>query len=381
MESAVIYIGISQSIFAAVLMFIKRPLNIADKILGFWLITIALLFIENAFKLKAGISHEVSLWPISINLLLSYPPFLFLYAKYITNQYTKFKQKDLLYFSPSFISFILVSVQYDPSISNLSEFAFYYNKLYITRRILGLSMVVFLWLYTIGAVRIISFYKKQISNTYSFDSHKISLTWLFILVISIFIYFHVMLVASRYDEKFFILEHLEVFRSGALLIFVYIASLWGFKQRQLISISKPAGLTKAVQFKKSDPDRYQKSGLKNDQAEEYLNKLVNYMNESEAWKDNELSVAKLSEHTGIAKHYITQVLNENLKKNFYTFVNEYRTEYAKELIESKQHEAWSFVAIAYESGFNSKTAFNSFFKKYTSMTPTEYKNQVSKSSK
>jgi AraC-like DNA-binding protein len=380
MESAVIFIGISQSIFAAVLMFIKRPLNVADKILGFWLIAIALLFIENAFKIRENLSHEVSLWPISINLLLTYPQFLFLYAKYITKQYAKFKRKDLVHFLPTLIGIIIVAIQYDPSISNLTELAFHYKKLEFTRSFLGISMIVCIWLYTLASTRLIYYYKKQRSNAYSFDSHTISLTWLFVVVISIFIYFHVMIISTRYDERFFILEHLELFRSGTLLIFVYIVSLWGLKQRQLISISRPVSLNKAITFKESDPDRYQKSGLKDDQAEVYLQKLIEYMDKAEAWKDNELSVAKLSEETGIPKHYITQVLNENLKKNFYTFVNEYRTEYAKKLIASEQYEAWSFVAIAYESGFNSKTAFNSFFKKYTDMTPTEYRNQISTTS-
>ena len=100
------------------------------------------------------------------------------------------------------------------------------------------------------------------------------------------------------------------------------------------------------------------------------------MTQSEAWKDNELSVAKLSEQTDIPKYYITQILNEKLQKNFYTFVNEYRTEYAKQLIKSPKYANWSLLAIAYECGFNSKSAFNNFFKKYCDMTPSEYKNQI-----
>lgn len=97
------------------------------------------------------------------------------------------------------------------------------------------------------------------------------------------------------------------------------------------------------------------------------------MEKTEAWKDNELTVAKLSKQTQIPKHHITQVLNEILQKNFFTFVNEYRIEYAKTLIKSPKHQSWSFVAIAYECGFNSKTAFNNFFKKYTEMTPSEFR--------
>ena len=116
-----------------------------------------------------------------------------------------------------------------------------------------------------------------------------------------------------------------------------------------------------------------KSGLKDSQASHYARLLVDSMEQQKAWKDTELSIAGLSFLTGIPKHHITQTLNEYMGKNFYTFVNEYRAEYAKYLISSKQHANWSFVAIAFESGFNSKTAFNVFFKKYTGQTPSEYR--------
>ncbi len=161
--------------------------------------------------------------------------------------------------------------------------------------------------------------------------------------------------------------------NGIQLLFIYLLSYFGFRQQHLIPDRKPVVLSKFL-FKDSDPERYQKSGLKEiSKVEEYLKKLVNDMNKLEPWKDNELSVAKLSEITGIPKHYITQILNDNLQKNFYTFVNEYRTEYAKKLIVSPAYSHWSIVAIAYESGFNSKAAFNNFFKKYTGITPSEFK--------
>lgn len=85
----------------------------------------------------------------------------------------------------------------------------------------------------------------------------------------------------------------------------------------------------------------------------------------------------MSEQTNILSHHITQVLNENLNKNFNTFINEYRVEYAKKLIKSSKYESWSFLSISFESGFNSKATFNTFFKKYTGMTPSEFKKDES----
>ena len=372
MISAILYIGISQSIFAAILFFLKRPLSIADKILGVWLIAISCMFILNVIKQSFNVYDDT--WPISVNLTLTFPQFLYLYSKYITKEYNRFSVSDFWHFSPSIIGITTIAIFYNPEITDLNSFAQHYSNLLMPRRITGHLFVVCLWVYTIGALINILRYRKQIGNFYSFQSKKISLDWLIVVVISFFSLYHVIIISTSFHVKIEYLNNIELFRSGALLLFVYILSFWGLKQQQLIFQHKSVQLNQGTEFQKSNSVSYKKSGLKDKQAEIYLQKLIDYMNHSEAWKDPELSVAKLSEETDTPKHYVTQVLNEHLQKNFYTFVNEYRTENAKKLILSQEYENWSFIAVAYECGFNSKTAFNNFFKKHTNMTPTEFKN-------
>lgn len=372
MDLAIIYIGASQSIFAAILMLIKRPLNIADKILGAWLSAIACMFILNVIKYHTQITEDI--WPISINIYITFPQFMYLYSKYITREYTKFNRYDFLHFLPSVIGVIIISFYFNSQINDLKSFVNHYHDLTLPRSIIAYMYYIVLWIYAIGAFVNIYRYKKQINNLYSFESYKINLSWLLLVVISDFLILNFIIIISTFHYRNEFLEHIEIFRSGSLLFFVYVLSFWGFKQQQLISSSSSVSLNINTKFKESNPERYQKSGLKDKQAEIYLQKLINYMNHSKAWKNPELSIAKLSEETNTPKHYVTQVLNEHLQKNFYTFVNEYRTENAKKLILSPEYENWSFIAIAYECGFNSKTAFNNFFKKYTNMTPTEFKN-------
>ncbi len=378
MLSQIIFIGVSQSAFISVLMFIKKSLSIADKILGCWLVSIAMLFMVNIFKLQAEVPRSFQLWPFSLTLLLAFPQFLYLYAKYISTQYRKFDKREFLHFLPSFILLLIIIILYDHNISNLLDLAIYYDNFSIIESIFGIVMQINVWIYTFMACRKIYLYKKQKSNIYSFDSTSVNLNWLYVVIIFFFIYFHVMLIASSVDQFISVVKNLEYFRSGSLLVFVYVVSFWGIKQQQLMSINKPVSLNKVLTLKTNNSDRYQKSGLREENAKDYLQQLVNYMKVSEPWKDNKLSLAKLSEQTNIPKHHITQILNEYLNKNFYTFINEYRTEYAKQLILSSKSEKWSFISIAYECGFNSKTAFNSFFKKYTTMTPSEFKNSKMK---
>lgn len=373
MEMAILYIGASQSLFAAFFSFFKKPLSHADKILGGWLITISLLFMLNIVKKNAQVSED--LWPISVNISMALPSFMYLYSKYITKAYEKFDLKDIFHFTPSFVGLFIVAIYYSPEIVSISTLANYYDKLFVLRQVIGWLFILCLWIYSIGAIKRIYQYKKQIGNVYSFESPGINLAWLQIVVVSYFILYHFIIVISGYEIDVAHIDDVEIFRSGTLLVFVYILSFGGMRQQQLISEDYSINLNQTTEILKSNVNQYVRSKLKDDQVEEYLKRLINHMNTYEAWKDNELSIAKLSEQAGIPRHYITQVLNQNLQKNFNTFVNEYRIEYAKKLITSKKYSNWSFIAVAFESGFNSKATFNSFFKKYTGKTPTEYKNK------
>ena len=64
-----------------------------------------------------------------------------------------------------------------------------------------------------------------------------------------------------------------------------------------------------------------------------------------------------------------------LRQNFYDYVNGCRIEEAKRLLQDAIHRKKTVLNILYEAGFNSKSAFNLAFKKYTGMTPTEFKNR------
>ncbi len=89
-----------------------------------------------------------------------------------------------------------------------------------------------------------------------------------------------------------------------------------------------------------------------------------------------LTIHDLSRKTGISRHHITQVLNEKYKRNFFTFINEYRVKEVMERFSDPKYNNYTILAIAFDSGFNSKTTFNSFFKSQTGMTPSEYREKM-----
>ena len=59
--------------------------------------------------------------------------------------------------------------------------------------------------------------------------------------------------------------------------------------------------------------------------------------------------------------------------------SQYRINHVKKLFEDKEYFNSTIINIAYDSGFNSKSAFNTAFKKQTGMTPSAYRKQIGQS--
>ena len=122
--------------------------------------------------------------------------------------------------------------------------------------------------------------------------------------------------------------------------------------------------------------RYRNSPLSLEAQKAYLAKIKRVMEIEELYLNPNLSPIQLAEATSIKPHYISQIINELLNKNFYTFVNEYRVKAVKQsMIDSNQHYK-TLLALGLEAGFNGKSSFNRIFKEHTGQTPSQYKKQI-----
>jgi ligand-binding sensor domain-containing protein/AraC-like DNA-binding protein len=119
--------------------------------------------------------------------------------------------------------------------------------------------------------------------------------------------------------------------------------------------------------------KYKNSTLDPQKAEECLKKLLQLLDVQKLYKDETLSLNTLSGKLSIAPRYLSQITNELLNKNFRDLINNYRIEEAKEMFLHPGKNDFSILEVAFEVGFNSKEVFNRCFKKYTGMTPSEFK--------
>lgn len=109
-----------------------------------------------------------------------------------------------------------------------------------------------------------------------------------------------------------------------------------------------------------------------DSADELLSKLNVLMEKDKIYCEAELSLSRLAERIGTKSHILSKLLNEHYEQSFRDFVNAYRVAEFIELANAGSLEKLTYLGLAHEVGFNSKSTFNLAFKKITNRSPREY---------
>lgn len=109
-----------------------------------------------------------------------------------------------------------------------------------------------------------------------------------------------------------------------------------------------------------------------DKSAEYATRLLTYFSEKEPFLDSELSLRSLADQIEIHPNQLSWLINEKLNKNFNEFVNHYRVEVFKRIAKDPKNAAITILGLTYDCGFNSKTVFNTYFKKETGVTPKQF---------
>jgi len=119
--------------------------------------------------------------------------------------------------------------------------------------------------------------------------------------------------------------------------------------------------------------KYQKSTLREEDKNAILLKVETEMENNKYYLSNLASLEGLSKLITTGKHHVSQVINEKLQMNFFELLAKYRVEEAKRILLADEERKVTMEDLADRVGYNSKSSFNSAFKKFTGVTPSEFR--------
>ncbi|WP_347925112.1 AraC family transcriptional regulator [Pontimicrobium sp. SW4] len=130
-----------------------------------------------------------------------------------------------------------------------------------------------------------------------------------------------------------------------------------------LALTNTEGIPKAYVKKKKDSKELYK----------IAKEAKDYIISQKVFLDPDLNLQSLSKSINTNSNYLSKAIHLSYKINFSDFINQFRIEYAKQLIQNKKYEMYTLEAIAKESGFKSISTFNRSFQKVEKMTPSNYK--------
>jgi len=227
--------------------------------------------------------------------------------------------------------------------------------------------------YAIASYRLLNHYQNVTQQNFAYKK-KIDLNWLkhFILGIGVIFGFAILLAVLQEWVGLQFGFNTDIVFYSLIILFIFYLGYSGIMHQGIFSSAETP--VKLVEPKNSG--EYKNSGLKEEEALEYHHELLRLMKSEKPYLEPKLSLVSLADYLDMSPNHLSQVINQYEGKNFYDFVNQYRVEEFKERALSPENKNFSLLAIAFDSGFNSKSSFNEVFKKYVGKTPTQYLNSV-----
>lgn len=317
---------------------------------SFWLEEIAHLIIGQTFSMNSIIVLKI--------IQFISPIVFYISIRCFTNPEFKIGARGVLFLLLPFIFTTLLIL--DPILPvNLNPVLYYFMPLH------GLA-------YILLSLLKIRKHKRDIKQ-FTSNTSEIDLEWLKYIVWASLL---LVIGITTFNVLFFDAP-LNLFMNALTYIVIIITAYFALKQKEIFPSDVQERADALLLVREPNSEIYQNKLLSDEKLVDVKYLLNNLIIDEELYLDLELSLGKLAKRLDISSHQLSYVINKGYNQNFYSFVNKFRIEKAKKLLLDKELDKYSIVGIAYESGFNSKTTFNTLFKKTTGMTPSEYKKRNS----
>jgi len=360
-------LGIVESLFFFLILLLKKKKSNSDIILSVWLIIFALHFIFPYFIYK-DFPRYVHLSGMDSGIMVLHSILLYIYTKSLLSRNKKFCNKIGVHISVFIISNLII-IPYI-IIDEELKVEFYNNTLDLPLKVWIPSVIIsFLFLfYLFTTIWFLIKHKNQLKNEFSY-LEKLDLNWVKYLTIGLLVFYIALtLVGSVLYALNISIYNIDYYIYALLVVFIFGIGFFGIKQQNVFSnLNIYDNNLKNLNNKKHSVAQ----NIISKEEEKFSRNLQEFMSSEKAYLNNDLSLYDLANMLNVKPHYLSYILNNVLKTNFYEFVNFFRVEEMKSQL-NKHYKEFTILGIALESGFNSKATANRIFKHYTGKTPSQY---------
>lgn len=349
--------------------------RVANRLLAALVGALSLMLLLGVLEMRWGLSSHPHLLALTTPLPFLFGPLLYLYVTALTRPAERFEARWLFHGLPfaAVVLFLLEGfyLRSGPEKLALAQ-AHMAGHGEPALRVFDALQAVQATGYLVGSWIALRRYDRKIEGYFS-DVARIDLRWLMGMVLahagvwSIVVGGRVLEVAGVAPMSLQgVSQAIQV--GSALVVFAtgYV-SLWQpelFEKAQAARAAEPA---------RRPLPKYQRNRVDDREAAELARKLTAHMEERKPYRDGALTLQALADAVGATPHLVSQVLNLHLRKSFFFFVNSYRTDELMAALNDPAQSHRGVLELALEAGFSSKSTLNSFFKRYTGVTPTEFR--------
>lgn len=300
---------------------------------------------------------------LGMHCYLLLAPFLFLYIVSLCKRNFRFSLKTILHFLPYILVTgiaTLICVFANPFGPNFTKIWYYFSV--INQPILYIQIAIYIVLSFIELKK----YRSQIKELYS-NLIKIDLQW-----INLVLYFLILMWLTDMSDTYLNMFHL--IKPG----FTYYLLIQSISADLLLCVSliykgmQQTSITSGI----VTAPKYSQTNLDISAYEEYKNHLTLFMEKEKPFLVPDLNLDNLAEKLKVPSKHLSQTINFCFKQNFNNYINQYRVNEAKRLMETDKNGKKTFFEILLDAGFNSKSVFNESFKKQTGITPKEFREKI-----
>jgi AraC-like DNA-binding protein len=350
-------------LFSAFLITGRKNKNLSRVLLSFFLLVngIYILNYLAAINKSSLIAYSVDIFHIGGSFGFLFGPLLFLYTRSVTEKEFRFSSRTLFHLIPFIIVFVLILVNfqlqpYDVKLQMLNNrFMSHSMHLLYTASLNGITLAY------LAACFVLVLRRNEKLKSYYSSLDRISFDWLILVITAFFTMWLVDLtnwLLGAHESR----QFSEILSFLSLFINFVFANLLILKSLRLTDLQDEIKASK-----------YEGSSLTAQQKTTILDNLESIMCNEKLYLDPDINLGDMAQKVSVSPRYLSQVINELKGQNFYDYINNYRIEEAKQKLSNPSCDNEKILGILLDCGFNSKSVFNTVFKKTTGFTPSEYR--------